>query len=74
MRDKNGLFPKIEIGFALKAFTNHTFNQDGNESAYSKIKYYNPPDLMFQQLPVKEKVRNIVKEKVNITESEMVIL
>ena len=43
----------------LEAFNNQTFNQDGNESAISKIKYYNPPDLICQRLLVKEKVKNI---------------
>ena len=42
MRDENSVYPKIEIGFAHKAymnktyveaFNNETFNQDGNESA-----------------------------------------
>ena len=60
--------PKIETGFAFKprmndvfveAFNNQTFNQDGDESAILTIKYYNPPDLIFQQLPVKEKVKKI---------------
>ena len=48
---------KIETGFAFKphmndvyieTFTSQTFNQDGNESAILKIKYYNPPNLLFQ--------------------------
>ena len=33
---------------------NPTFKQDGNESSILQIKYYNPPDFMFQHLPVKE--------------------
>ena len=68
MWDKNSVYPKIETGFASKphmnktyvdAFNNQTFNEDGNESAILKLKYYNPPDLIFQHLPVKEKVKNI---------------
>ena len=68
MWDKKSVYPKIETGFAFKphmnnvyeeAFNNQTFNQDGDESAILKIKYYNPPDLIFQHLPVKEKVKNI---------------
>ena len=61
--------PKIETtGFAFEphmnktcvdALNNQTFNQDGNESAIVKIKYYNPPDLKFQHLPVKEKVKKV---------------
>ena len=62
MWDENSVFPKIESGFAFKphmnktyvdAFNNQTFNQDGNESAILRIKYYNPPNLIFQHLPVK---------------------
>ena len=68
MWDKNSVNPKIETGFAYKphminvyveAFNNQTFNQAGDESAILTIKYYNPPDLIFQHLPVKEKVKNI---------------
>ena len=68
MWDDKSLYPKIETGFALEphvndvyvdAFNNQTFNQDGNESANLKLKYYNPSDLIFQHLPVKENVKNI---------------
>ena len=68
MWDENSVYPKIESGFCFKrdmndvyveAFQNQTFNQDGNESVILKIKYYNPPDLILQHLPVKEKVKNI---------------
>ena len=66
--DEKSVYPKIESGFAFKphmkktyvdAFNNQTFNEDGNESAILKIKYYYPPSLIFQHLPVKEKVKNI---------------
>ena len=66
MWDKKSVYPKIETGFAFKphmnktcvvAFNNQTFNQDGDESAILTIKYYNPPNLIFQHLPVKEKVK-----------------
>ena len=66
--DENSVYPKIESGFAFKlhlndvhreAFINQTFKQDGHESASLKIKYYNPHDLIFQQFPVREKVKNI---------------
>ena len=40
-------------------FNNQTFNRDGDDSAILKIKYYNPPNPIFQQLPVKEIVNNI---------------
>ena len=71
MWDENSVYPKIETGFAFKpqmndiyveAFNNQTFNEDGDESAILTIKYYNPPDLIFQHLPVKEKVK---KREVN---------
>ena len=65
--DKKSVYPKIETGFAfepymnnvyVEAFDDQTFNEDGNESAILGRKYYNPSDLIFQQLPVKEKVKN----------------
>ena len=68
MWDKNSVYPKIETGFAfkphmndvyVKAFNDQTFNEDGDESAILTIKYYNPPGLIFQHLPVKEKVKKI---------------
>ena len=68
MWDENSVYPKIETGFAFKPHMNKTyvdtinsqiFNEDGDESAILRIKYYNPPDLSFQHLPVKEKVKNI---------------
>ena len=68
MWDEKSVYPKMETGFVFKthmnkiyleAFINQTFNQDGNESAISRIKYYTPPDLIFVHLPVKEKVKNI---------------
>ena len=68
MWDENSVYPKIETGFAfkphmndvyVKAFNNQSFNEDGDESAILTIKYYNPPDLIFQHLPLKEKVKKI---------------
>ena len=65
MWDKNSVYPEIETGFAFKphmnivyveAFNNQTFNQDGVESAFLRIKFYNPPNLIFQHLPDKENV------------------
>ena len=65
MWDENSVYPKIETGFAFKpnmndvyeeVFNNQLFNKDGDESAILRIKYYNPPDLIFQHLPVKEKI------------------
>ena len=68
MSDENSVYPKKETGFVfkpdmndvyVKAFNNQTFNQDGDESAILTIKYYNPPDLIFQHLPIKEKVKKL---------------
>ena len=77
--DENSVYPKIEIGFAFKpdrndvyveALNNQTFNQDGDESAILTIKYYNPPNLVFQHLPVKEKVEKI---EVNRMRNEYIV-
>ena len=43
----------------VEAFNNKTFTQDGNEPGILTIKYYNPPNLIFQHLSVKEKVKKI---------------
>ena len=43
----------------VKAFNDQTFNEDGDESAILTIKYYNPPGLIFQHLPIKEKIKNV---------------
>ena len=68
MWDENSMYPKIETGFAFKphmnhvyveTFNNQTFDQDGDENAILTIKYHNPPNLIFQHLPVKEKVKKI---------------
>ena len=68
MWDEKSVYPKIETGFAFKphmndiyveAFNNQTFNEDGDESAILTNKYYNPPDLILQHLPVEEKVKKI---------------
>ena len=68
MWEENSVYSTIETGFAFKphmndvyleVFINQTFNEDGDESAILTIKYYNPPDLIFQHLPVKEKVKKI---------------
>ena len=66
--DEKCTYPKIETGFAfkphmndvyVKAFNDQTFNEDADESAILRIKYYNPPDLVFQHLPVKEKFQKV---------------
>ena len=62
------VYPKIKTGLVFKpfmkdnnveAFNNQLFNQDGNENAILKVKNHNPTDVIFQHLPVKEKVKNI---------------
>ena len=66
--DEQLVYPKIGTGSAFKpdmnrtyvdAFNNQTFNEDGNESAVLKIKYYNSPNLIFQHISVKEKIKSI---------------
>ena len=41
-------------------------NQDRIDSAIFKNVYYKPPILIFQHLPVKEKVRNVVVNRMAI--------
>ena len=62
MYDCESVYSKKETGFAFKphmnktfeeAFNNQTFNEYGDESSILTKKYYNPPDLIFQHLPVK---------------------
>ena len=43
----------------VETVNNQTINPDGNESAILRRKYYNPPDLIIQHLPVEEKVKKI---------------
>ena len=62
MWDPKSIYPKIETGYAytndmnndlVEKFNNGKFNQG---SAFLKIKYYNPKNLIVQHLPIKEKV------------------
>ena len=46
-------------GIYVEAFNNQIFNQDGDESTKIGMKYYNPPNLIFQHLPRQEKVKNL---------------
>ena len=66
MWDENPVYPKIETGFAftpdmnhiyVEAFNIQTFNQYGDESAILRINYYPSPNLIFQHLPIEEKVK-----------------
>ena len=68
MWDEKSVYPKKETGFVFKpdmndvyveAFNNQSFNEDGDESAILTIKFYKPPDLIFQHLPIKEKVKKL---------------
>ena len=70
MWDENSGYPKIETGFAfelhmndvyVETFNNQTFNQGGDESAILTIKYYNPPNLIFQHLPVETLTRKVLE-------------
>ena len=65
MWDELSKFPKIETGYAfttdmndelVEKFNNQTFTQ---VSAILKIKYYNPKNLIVQDLPLKEKENKI---------------
>ena len=56
--------PKIETEFDFKPCLNKTYvnkfnNQNYKKSAILTIKNYNPPNLIFQHLPVKEKVNKL---------------
>ena len=65
MWDENSVYPKKTV-FAFKphmndifveAFKNINYNQDGNEFGILRIKYQNPPNLLFQHLAIREKVK-----------------
>ena len=71
MIDGNSVFAKTETGFAFKphwkniyekTFNNQTFKQDGNESAISKMKNFNPLGLIVHHLAIRERVQ---KNEVN---------
>ena len=75
MWDENSVYPKSETGFAFKpqknnvyveAFNNQSFNQDGDESAIFRLKYYNPRDLIFQHLSVEENFKKIELNRMRI--------
>ena len=69
MMDKKSVHPNIETGFAFipdrkdvysEAFNNKSFNQDGNESGILKLKFYNPPNLIFNIYQLK---KNLIIKK-----------
>ena len=67
--DKNSTWPKIETAYRFKKHMNDSictlFNSgrwnELNRSAFLTVKYHNPENLIFQHLPVKEKVNNSYK-------------
>ena len=72
MWDGNIVYPKTETGYAFRPHmndvfvnevNNQTFNQDGNDSSILKLNFYNPPNLVFQHLPVEEKVEKLGNNK-----------
>ena len=65
MWDERSIYPRIETGYAytrdmnnelVEKFNTGIFNQG---SAFLKIKYFNPRDLIAQHLPVKEHEKKI---------------
>ena len=40
----------------IEAFNNQKFNGDGSESAILTNENHNPPNLIFQHLPIRDKV------------------
>ena len=67
--DKNSTWPKIETAYPFKKHMNDSictlFNNgrwnELNISAFLTVKYHNPPNLIFQHLPIKEKIENPYK-------------
>ena len=67
--DKNSTSPKIETAYPFKKFMNESictlFNSgrwnELNRSAFLTVKCHNPENLIFQHLPVKEKIENPYK-------------
>ena len=65
MWDEKSIYPRIETGYAytrdmndelVEKFNNQTFTQG---SAFLKIKFYNPKNLIVQHLPIKEREKKI---------------
>ena len=67
--DINSTWPKIEIAYPFKKYMNESictlFNSGNwnelNRSAFLTVKYHNPEKLVFQHLPIKEKIKNPYK-------------
>ena len=65
MWDEKSLYPKIETGYAFTPNLNDQIVAKSNNqtlaqgSAILKISYCKSSDLMFQHLPIKEKVKKL---------------
>ena len=67
--DKSSYWPKIEASYPFKKYMNESictlFNSgrwnELNRSAFLTIKYHNPENLIFQHLPIKEKIEKPYK-------------
>ena len=67
--DKNSSWPKIETAYPFKKYMNDAvctlFNSgrwnELNRSAFLTVKYHNPKNMIFQHLPIKEKIENPYK-------------
>ena len=67
--DKNSTWPKIETAYPFNKYMSDAvctlFNSgrwnELNRSAFLTIKYHNPANLVFQHLPIKEKIENPYK-------------
>ena len=83
--DKNSIWPKIETAYPFKKHMNDSictlFNSgrwnEVNRSAFLTVKYHNPENLIFQHLPVKEKINNPYKnnrfEEINRMRNGLII-
>ena len=67
--DKNSTWPKIETAYPFKKymsdaicilFSSGKWNEL-NRSAFLTVKYHNPENMIFQHLPIKEKIENPYK-------------
>ena len=83
--DKNSTWPKIETSYPFKKYMSDAicvlFNSGSwneiNRSAFLTVKYHNPENLIFQHLPIKEKIENPYKinrlEEINRTRNGVII-
>ena len=68
-KDLNSTWSKLETAFPFKKFVSESicslFNSgiwnELNRTAFLTVKYHNPENLVFQHLPVKEKINNSYK-------------